>query len=218
MEKVRILGIVGSPRKRGNTAKLMDKAMEAIRDYPWVETDLFEVAGKKIGHCISCYKCMEKLQCVIKDGLYEFHEKWVAADAVLWAVPVYHMSVPSVVKALLDRFGNMMIMHHLAQGKDVPRFSKVCGVLTNGASRYGGQDLTLSFLVNSSPVIKGSRGGGRYPRGQLHRRGRLDRADAESTRRGQHPAGRTRDRLCAERGQACRRNGPYRQGGQGSAG
>lgn len=155
MEKVRILGIVGSPRKRGNTAKLMDKAMEEIGDYPWVETDLFEVAGKKIAHCISCYKCMEKLQCIIKDGLYEFHEKFVAADALLWAVPVYHMSVPSVVKALLDRFGNMMIMHHLAQGKDVPRFSKVCGVLTNGASRYGGQDLTLSFLVNSSLVTKG---------------------------------------------------------------
>ncbi len=155
MLNVKVLGIVGSPRKNGNTAKMMDKAIEAIGDYPWVETDRFEVAGKKIGHCISCYKCMEKLRCVIRDGLDEFHEKFVAADALLWAVPVYHMSVPSQVKALLDRFGNMMIMHHLAQGMDVPRFSKVCGVLTNGASRYGGQDLTLSFLVNSSLVTKG---------------------------------------------------------------
>lgn len=155
MEKVKVLGIVGSPRKNGNTAKLVGKALEAVSDYPWVETDLFEVAGKKIGHCISCYKCMEKLQCVIKDGLYEFHEKFLSADGIIWGVPVYHMSVPSVVKALLDRFGNMMIMHYLAQGKDVPRFSKVCGVLTNGASRYGGQDLTLSFLVNSCLVSKG---------------------------------------------------------------
>ena len=65
------------------------------------------------------------------------------------------MSVPSVVKALLDRFGNMTMMHYLAQGKDVPRFSKVCGVLTNGASRYGGQDLTLSFLVNSCLLTNG---------------------------------------------------------------
>jgi hypothetical protein len=62
------------------------------------------------------------------------------------------MSVPSVVKALLDRFANMTMMHYLALGRDVPRFSKVCGVLTNGASRYGGQDLTLSFLVNSALV------------------------------------------------------------------
>jgi multimeric flavodoxin WrbA len=155
MDTVRILGIVGSPRKKGNTAKMVEKALAAARAYPWVETDLFEVAGKKIGHCISCYKCMEKLQCVIKDGLYEFLEKYMAADGVIWGVPVYHMSVPSVVKALLDRFANMILMHYLAQGKDVPRFSKVCGVLTNGASRYGGQDLTLSFLVNSSLVTNG---------------------------------------------------------------
>ncbi len=149
MEKVKILGIVGSPRKNGNTAKMVGKALEATMIFPWVETDLFEVAGKKISHCLSCYKCMEKFQCLIKDGLYEFCEKYMDADAILWGVPVYHMSVPSVVKALLDRFGNMILMHYLAQGKDVPRFSKVCGVLTNGASRYGGQDLTLSFMVNS---------------------------------------------------------------------
>jgi multimeric flavodoxin WrbA len=155
MEKVRILGIVGSPRKKGNTAKLVKEALEAISSFPWVETELFEVAGKKINHCLSCYKCMEKLQCIQKDGLYEFCEKFMAADGIIWGVPVYHMSVPSVVKALLDRFGNMMLWRYLAQGKDVPRFSKVCGVLTNGASRYGGQDLTLSFLVNSSLLMNG---------------------------------------------------------------
>jgi multimeric flavodoxin WrbA len=155
MESVKILGIVGSPRKRGNTAKLVEAALESVRGYPWVETDTFTVAGKKINHCVSCYKCIEKGQCVIKDALYEFHGKFIAADGILWGVPVYHMSVPSVVKALLDRFGSMTMMHYLAQGKDVPRFSKVCGVLTNGASRYGGQDLTLSFLVNSCLLENG---------------------------------------------------------------
>ena len=155
MEKVKILGVVGSPRKNGNTAKLVDKALEAASSFSWVETDLFTVAGKKIAHCISCYKCMEKGQCIIEDALFEYQEKFVAADGIIWGVPVYHMSVPSVVKALLDRFGNMTMMHFLAQGKDVPRFSKICGVLTNGASRYGGQDLTLSFLVNSCLLSNG---------------------------------------------------------------
>jgi multimeric flavodoxin WrbA len=35
MEKVKILGIVGSPRKRGNTAKLVDKALEAVGAYSY---------------------------------------------------------------------------------------------------------------------------------------------------------------------------------------
>ena len=155
MEKVKILGIVGSPRKNGNTSKLVAKALEAASTFPWVETDLFEVAGKKISHCVSCYKCMDKGQCVIQDGLYEFCEKWMAADGILWGVPVFHMGVPSQVKALLDRFGNAVIWHYLKQGREVPRFCKAVGVLTNGASRYGGQDLTLSYLVNSAVLMKG---------------------------------------------------------------
>jgi len=48
MEKVRILGIVGSPRKDGNTAKLVDEALGATRAFTWVETDLFRIAGGSI--------------------------------------------------------------------------------------------------------------------------------------------------------------------------
>jgi multimeric flavodoxin WrbA len=155
MEKVKMLGIVGSPRRNGNTAKLVAKALEAASAFPWVETDLFEVAGKKISHCVSCYKCKDKGRCVIKDGLQEFCDKWMAADGILWGVPVYHMTVPSQVKALLDRFGNSVIWHYLRQGREVPRFCKAVGVLTNGGSRYGGQDLTLSYLVNSAVLMKG---------------------------------------------------------------
>ncbi len=155
MNKVKILGIVGSPRKNGNTSKMVAKALEAASAFPWVETDLFEVARKKISHCTSCYKCMERGRCVIKDGLVEFSDKWMAADGILWGVPVFHMSVPSQVKALLDRFGNMLIWHYLKQGREVPRFCKAVGVLTNGASRYGGQELTLSYLINSAVLHKG---------------------------------------------------------------
>lgn len=155
MEKVKILGIVGSPRKNGNTSKLVAKALEAAGTFPWVETDLFEVAGKKIGYCIGCYKCMEKGHCIIKDGLNEFCDKWLAADGILWGVPVYHMAVPAQVKALLDRFGNFILWRYLKQGMEVPRFCKAVGVLVNGGSRYGGQDLTLSYLVNSAILMKG---------------------------------------------------------------
>ena len=119
MDKVRILGIVGSPRKDGNTAKLVEEALGAVSAFPWVETDIFRIAGKKINHCVACYKCMEKRQCVMNDGLYDFFEAYMPADGVLWAVPVFHMGVPSVVKALLDRFGCMTLMHypHAGQGR-----------------------------------------------------------------------------------------------------
>ncbi|MCL5962495.1 MAG: NAD(P)H-dependent oxidoreductase, partial [Chloroflexi bacterium] len=55
MDKVKILGIVGSPRKKGNTAKLVAKALEGAMSVPGIETELYEMAGKKMHHCIGCW-------------------------------------------------------------------------------------------------------------------------------------------------------------------
>jgi multimeric flavodoxin WrbA len=155
MNKITILGISGSPRKNGNTAKLVEKALEGAGSVAGVETELYQLAGKKIHHCIGCYKCIEKGRCVFEDDLYEFGEKYMAADGVIWGSPVYHMSIPASMKALLDRFANMLLCRYLSRMKDVPRFSKVCGVLSNGASNYGGQDMVLSFLTNSCLLMNG---------------------------------------------------------------
>jgi multimeric flavodoxin WrbA len=155
MEKVKILGVSGSPRKNGNTTKLVQKGLEGAMTVPGIETEFYELAGKKIQYCIACYKCIEKGQCVIKDDLQDIVKKYMETDGILWGAPVYHMSVPASMKAVLDRLGNSVLAHYIRIGKDIPRFNKVCGVLTDGASRYGGQDLTLSFMVNSCVLMNG---------------------------------------------------------------
>jgi multimeric flavodoxin WrbA len=155
MSGIRILGIVGSPRKDGNTAKMVERALAGASAVTGVETEVYELAGKKIHHCIGCYKCLEKGRCVFEDDLYEFGRKYMEADGIIWGAPVYHMSIPASMKALLDRFGNMLLCRYLGQLQDVPRFNKVCGVLTNGASNYGGQDFALSLLINSCLIMNG---------------------------------------------------------------
>lgn len=153
MEKVKLLGVVGSPRKKGNTRVLVDKALEGAMTLPNVETEVYELAGKKIHHCIGCFKCIEKGGCIFKDDLQKFAEKYMEVDGILWGAPVYHISIPASMKALLDRMGNMLAVHYATQLKDLPRFSKVCGVLTGGMDHYGGQDLVLSFMVNSCLLL-----------------------------------------------------------------
>lgn len=155
METVKVLGIVGSPRKNGNTAKLMEKALEAARAVPGVETELYEMAGKKFHHCTGCLSCLETGACAFKDDFQDLVRRYMEADGVIWGAPVYHMAVPGLMKGALDRFGNSVLCNYLAQGKEIPRFGKVCGVLTIGATRYGGQDLVMSFLVNSSLLMNG---------------------------------------------------------------
>ncbi len=155
MEHVTILGVSGSPRKNGNTAGLIHAALESAAQVPNVQTRLYDLAGKKIHHCIGCNKCMETGDCAFKDDFQAFVEEYMAADGVIWASPVYHMGVPGSMKALLDRLGQMLLMHYLGRGMDLPRLNKVCGVLTNGAHRNGGQDLVLSFLTDSCLLMNG---------------------------------------------------------------
>jgi len=122
---------------------------------PNVETEMYDLVGKDIHPCISCYKCLEKGKCTFTDDLQVFANKYMEADGVLCCAPVYHMSIPAQMKALFDRMGSIISVTSMRQGKDMPRFSKVCGVLTNGAHRYGGQEMTLNFMIHSSLLMNG---------------------------------------------------------------
>jgi len=149
MQRAKILGIVGSPRKNGNSAKLVKKALEGARSVAGIDTELYEMAGKKFHHCTGCFKCGRKGECAFKDDMQDLARRYLQADGVIWGAPVYHMAVPGQMKCFLDRFVNSVLCNFMRRGKDLPRLSKVCGVLTVGGTRYGGQDLTLSFMVNS---------------------------------------------------------------------
>ena len=49
---------MGSPRENANTAKLVQKALEAARSVSGIETELYQMAGKKFHHCTGCYNCL----------------------------------------------------------------------------------------------------------------------------------------------------------------
>lgn len=153
MEKVIILGVSGSPRKNANTAKLINKALEGAAGVPGVETEFYEMAKKRYHHCTGCYHCLKTGQCIYKDDFQEFVKSYFQADGIIWGAPVYHMAVPGSMKAMLDRFSNALLANSLKRSRSFPRFNKVCGVLTVGAVRYGGQDMVCSFLVNSSLMM-----------------------------------------------------------------
>ncbi len=149
METVKILGLVGSPRKEANTWILVKRALEEAATVPGVQTEIYELAGKKINHCRGCNGCAELGRCVHKDDFPEFVDKYLEADGIIWGAPVYHMSIPSLMKAAIDRLGNMLEAYYFKWGKDAPRYTKACGVITTGAHRNGGQDLVLSYMVDS---------------------------------------------------------------------
>jgi multimeric flavodoxin WrbA len=100
--KVRILGIAGSPRRHGNSERLLDECLDGAR-VAGAEIDELVVVEAGIAPCRGCNACSISGECIVRDGMTSVYPRLDAADAVVVATPVYFATVPAVLKALYDR-------------------------------------------------------------------------------------------------------------------
>lgn len=112
----RILGISGSPVKRGNVETFLHKMLESIA-CAGIHTELIQLSGIKISECTHCNFCLSKQEkgkyCSLKDDAQEVFEKVEAADIIILSSPVYFMRTSARMAAFIDRlrvfvFGNLV--------------------------------------------------------------------------------------------------------------
>ena len=117
---MKVLALNGSPRKKGNTATLLEKVLSPLIEAGW-ETELVQIGGQKIQGCRGCLKCAEKKngRCVFdNDILNGVLEKMLAADAMILGTPCYFTDMSAEMKALVDRAGFVAFVNGgLFQGK-----------------------------------------------------------------------------------------------------
>ncbi|MBN1160648.1 MAG: flavodoxin family protein, partial [Dehalococcoidales bacterium] len=102
---MKAIGIVGSPRKGGNSEILTNHCLKAIAE-EGPETELIRLAGLDIRGCNACGYCFEHPgECSIEDDFQAIHKKMLAADIIVVSSPVYYGSATSLVKGLLERAG-----------------------------------------------------------------------------------------------------------------
>lgn len=99
---MKVLGIVGSPRKGGNTEILVKEALTAARE-AGAQTELVSVVGKNIAGCDGCSSCHRTGTCHIKDDMQSIYGQLESADAIIFGSPVYFGSVSAQAKAIMDR-------------------------------------------------------------------------------------------------------------------
>ncbi len=97
-----VIGIEGSPRKKGNTEQLVSTVLEGAAD-AGATTKFFKLADMNIDDCISCYSCKKKGVCAIDDDMHILYDAIQAADAIVLGSPVYFWQVNSIVKRFMDR-------------------------------------------------------------------------------------------------------------------
>ena len=100
----KILIVLGSPRKKGNSATLAAKVAEgAIADGADVETVYLN--GLNIKPCQGCEKCQQESfnGCAIEDEMNQLYAKMQEADSVVVASPIYWFNISAQTKIFIDR-------------------------------------------------------------------------------------------------------------------
>lgn len=102
----RVVAFNGSPRSEGNTYQMISRVFDVLTK-EGIETELIQLADKKIRGCKACFKCKEagNQKCTVADDLNDCVEKMIFADGIIIGSPTYFADVSSEVKALIDRAG-----------------------------------------------------------------------------------------------------------------
>lgn len=102
------LFINGSPRKNGNTAQLLKRAMDGARE-AGAEVELVNLYDRNLNYkgCMSCFACKikggKKGVCSFKDDLQPILQKTVEADVLVCGSPNYCGYPSAALRAFMER-------------------------------------------------------------------------------------------------------------------
>jgi len=99
---MKVLGIVGSPRKNGNTEVLVKEALDSARRLG-ASTEMVKVSDMNIMPCDGCETCDITDECKIEDDMQSLYAKLLQADGIIFGSPVYFWGVTAQAKAIIDR-------------------------------------------------------------------------------------------------------------------
>ena len=104
---MKVLAINGSPRKTGNTAILLKKALEGAAA-EGAETEIVHLYDLDFKGCISCFACKLKGgksygKCAVKDGLRPILEEIPKVDALIFGSPIYLGNVAGEMRSFMER-------------------------------------------------------------------------------------------------------------------
>lgn len=104
---MKVLAINGSPRKKWNTATLLENGLEGAASLG-AETELVHLYDFDFKGCTSCFACKLKGgksygRCAVNDGLTPLLDKVFEADALLLGSPIYFGTVTGEMRSCMER-------------------------------------------------------------------------------------------------------------------
>jgi multimeric flavodoxin WrbA len=143
-----VVGIAGSPRRFGNSDRLLDAALAAAEE-AGARTERIVASQANMKPCLGCNACSLSGTCIQRDGGDAFYRAIDAADAIIIASPVFFASVPAVLKILYDRLQPYWAQTHVLGQPRPPRRPGAILLAGGGGDPYGftGADHTTRSVL-----------------------------------------------------------------------
>ena len=158
---VKIIGIVGSPRKNGATGTILKEAKQYLKEQYDADIEYINLSEIDMKFCKGCIVCYQTGKCIIKeDRIEEISAKIKNSEGVIIGSPTYGSNVSGLLKNFMDRghfileqslgnaYGFTIATHELAEGKKSQEIIEKF-FLVSGASRRGKLLVKLGF--NTEP-------------------------------------------------------------------
>ena len=150
---MKVLGIMGSPRIKGNTDLLLDEALKGARGQQ-AEVEKIVVDKLRITPCREYYGCLKDGNCVIRDDMDNIYPKLLEADGIVVASPMFFYGVTAQLKALIDRCQTLWVRKCVLKNlPDSDTKGAFIGVgATTGKQLFDGAILTVKYFFRSFGV------------------------------------------------------------------
>jgi multimeric flavodoxin WrbA len=115
----RIIGILGSPLPEGNTARLLDRALQGAEE-AGCTVEKIDITSLCFEGCQEMFFCRDHETCAMDDDMQQLYPKVRDADAIIIATPIMCMGLPGKLKSFMDRCQVFFMAKYLRKDPLVP--------------------------------------------------------------------------------------------------
>ncbi|MBQ8405565.1 MAG: flavodoxin family protein [Clostridia bacterium] len=144
---MKVLLVNGSHHEKGCTYTALAEVAKAL-NANGIETEIYQLSGKKIEGCRGCWACKKVKKCVFDDGtVNDFVVKAAEFDGFVFGSPVYYASASGVLVSFMDR-----VFYSGAKALAYKPAAAVVSCRRAGASTTF-DVINKYFTINNMPIV-----------------------------------------------------------------
>ncbi len=151
---VKVVGLSGSPRRKGNTDLLLDSCLEGV-EARGAEIAKIRLNELDIKGCQACNDCFSDGHCIYDDDMQYLYELLEKLDGLIIASPIFFSGLTSQTKAFIDRCQSLWARKYILDGpigKEKRRLGAFLSVGARKEPRFQNAISSIKALFNAINV------------------------------------------------------------------